>query len=261
MASFATAALLAKAWLDAIACLLSLMASLATAALFVSAVFCEATDCKLSLTADLATAALSEAKDPAPTDCKLSLIASLATFALFASLACLSKAGSLEAALLVFCLTLLSKLLFLASNLLSLSLNSSTTFCKFSTRSSIGAIFKIAGLFSPPRDWMFLSASEPLKACCKFGSTFISKPLWLSNSCVALSWTFWMLSLEPKSLVTFSVLLSIVRWIPTPTSDWSSSPSTTIPFCSCWLKVRTCSILYSKLLTSKDLIFFNSRTS
>ena len=237
MASFVTVALFTNVWLDAIACLLSLIASLATVVLFVSSACCEAKDCKLSLTA------------------------AFATFALFALLSWFSKAGSLEDSLLVLTLTLLSKLLFLVSNLLSFWLNSSTTFCRFSTRSSSGEVFNIAELLEPFTAWIFLSASEPPNAFCKLGSTLISKNLCFSNSCVAFSCALWISSLEPKSFVTLSVLLSMVRWMPSPTSDWSSKPSTTIPFCSCWLRARTCSMLYSKSLTSNGLIFFNSRTS
>ena len=237
MASFATTALFANVWLDAIACLLSLIASFATVALFDSSAICEAKDCKLSLTA------------------------AFATFALFALLSWFSKAVSLEDSLLVLALTLLSKLLFLVSNLFSFSLNSSTTFCKFSTRSSSGEVFNIAGLLKPFTACIFLSESDPPNAFCKLGSTFISKNLCFSSSCVAFSCTLWMSSLEPKSLLTFSVLLSIVRCIPTPISDWSSKPSTTMPFCSCWLSARTCSMLYSKSLTSNGLIFLSSRTS
>ena len=149
IASLSNPALLAPLAIEAIACLLSLIASFATAALLVCLVF-SAADCKLSLTPSFATNALLFAEEPAFTDCKLSLIASFATFALFVSLVRLSKAGSFEVSLFVFIRILLSKLLFLASNLFNLVLNSSTTFCKFSTRSSVGATFKRVELLTPP---------------------------------------------------------------------------------------------------------------
>ena len=176
IASFATAALLSLIASFATAALLSLIASFATAALFASLAF-PATDCKLSLTPSFATNALLAAEAPALTDCKLSLVASFATFVLFVALAWLAKAGSFEDSLFVSALILFSKLLFLASNLFSFELNSSTTFCKFSTRSSVGAIFKIAELLGPPIAWIFLSSSDPLNASCKFGSTFMSSNL------------------------------------------------------------------------------------
>ena len=148
-ASFAIAAMLASLAFPAAGCKLSSIASLATPTLLAPFAF-EVISWLLSLTPSFATNALLVVEAPALTDCKLSLVASFATFVLFVALTWLARAGSFEDSSFVFALMLLSKLLFLASNVFSFELNSSTTFCRFSTRSSVGTIFKTTELLSPP---------------------------------------------------------------------------------------------------------------